>query len=75
MCYLVNASNCLVVTYRHSAGNMTDCPGHFGHIELAKPMYHIGFLPTVLKIMRCVCFHCSKLLVDEVLVRKYLWHC
>lgn len=22
--------------------NMTDCPGHFGHIELAVPVYHIG---------------------------------
>ena len=24
------------------AGNMTECPGHFGHIELAKPVFHIG---------------------------------
>ncbi|KAL5997271.1 DNA-directed RNA polymerase II subunit rpb1 [Asimina triloba] len=45
--------------------NMTECPGHFGHLELAKPMFHIGFLKTVLSIMRCVCFNCSKLLVDE----------
>eukprot|EP01117_Protostelium_nocturnum_P012755 TRINITY_DN4718_c0_g2_i1.p1 TRINITY_DN4718_c0_g2~~TRINITY_DN4718_c0_g2_i1.p1 ORF type:complete len:1744 (-),score=622.93 TRINITY_DN4718_c0_g2_i1:65-5296(-) len=45
-------------------GGMAECPGHFGHIELAKPVYHIGFLTTVLKILRCVCFHCSKLLVD-----------
>ena len=22
--------------------NMTDCTGHFGHIELCKPMFHIG---------------------------------
>lgn len=21
---------------------MAECPGHFGHIELAKPVYHIG---------------------------------
>lgn len=24
------------------AGNMSECPGHFGHMELARPMYHIG---------------------------------
>ena len=24
------------------AGNMTECPGHFGHIDLAKPVYHPG---------------------------------
>lgn len=46
--------------------NMAECPGHFGHLELAKPMFHIGFLKTVLSIMRCVCFNCSKILADEV---------
>jgi len=46
------------------AGTMAECPGHFGHMELAKPVFHIGFIDTVLKILRCVCFHCSKLLTD-----------
>lgn len=46
--------------------NMAECPGHFGHLELAKPMFHIGFLKTVLSIMRSVCFNCSKILADEV---------
>ncbi|XP_078177749.1 DNA-directed RNA polymerase II subunit RPB1-like [Carex rostrata] len=45
--------------------NMAECPGHFGHLELAKPMFHVGFLKTVLSIMRCVCFNCSKILADE----------
>lgn len=49
--------------------NSEHCPGHFGHIELAKPMFHIGFIGTVMKILRCVCFHCSKLLTDENEVR------
>ena len=48
------------------AGNMTECPGHFGHIELAKPVFHVGFLSTIVKYLRCVCFYCSKLLVDTV---------
>jgi DNA-directed RNA polymerase II subunit RPB1 len=25
-------------------GDMVDCPGHFGHIELAKPVYHVGLI-------------------------------
>ena len=41
------------------------CPGHFGHIELARPVYNYQFLPTVHKILRCVCFRCSKLLVNK----------
>ncbi|XP_074658521.1 DNA-directed RNA polymerase II subunit RPB1-like [Tubulanus polymorphus] len=46
------------------AGNMTECPGHFGHIELAKPVFHVGFFTKTIKILRCVCFFCSKILVD-----------
>ncbi|GBG86864.1 hypothetical protein CBR_g42147 [Chara braunii] len=46
-------------------GSMADCPGHFGHLELAKPMFHIGFLKTVLKLLRCVCYNCSRLRADE----------
>ena len=48
------------------AGNMTNCPGHFGHIELAKPVFHVGFLSKTVKILRCVCYYCSRLLIDVV---------
>lgn len=41
------------------------CPGHFGHIELAAPVFNIGFIGITLKVLRCVCFYCSKLLVTE----------
>lgn len=43
-----------------------DCPGYFGHIELAKPMYHIGFIKTVLRVLRCISYHSSRLLIDKV---------
>ena len=42
------------------------CPGHFGHIELAKPVFHVPFLTKTIKIIRSVCFFCSKMLVDIV---------
>lgn len=44
--------------------NITNCPGHFGHIELALPVFHIGFFPKILKVLKCVCFFCSRLLVN-----------
>ena len=40
-------------------GNKDTCPGHFGHLELTKPMFHIGFLDVVMKTLRCVCLHCA----------------
>jgi DNA-directed RNA polymerase II subunit RPB1 len=42
----------------------TFCPGHFGHIELAKPIFHMQFFDVVRKILKCACFRCSSLLVD-----------
>lgn len=38
-------------------------------MQLAKPVYHAGFVDDVVKILRCVCFYCSRLLLD--LVREY----
>jgi len=46
--------------------SMIDCPGYFGHIELAKPMYHHGFIRTVIRVLRCVSYSTSKLLLDKV---------
>ena len=48
---------------------MIDCPGYFGHIDLAKPMYHPGFIKTVVRVLRCVSYHTSKLLLDKVRAR------
>ena len=44
-----------------------NCPGHFGHFRLARPVYFIQFFPYVLNVLNCVCVRCSKLLVDKEL--------
>jgi DNA-directed RNA polymerase II subunit RPB1 len=43
--------------------NNTYCVGHFGHIDLAEPVFHMGYLAFVKKILGCICLKCSKLLV------------
>jgi DNA-directed RNA polymerase II subunit RPB1 len=45
--------------------NNKRCPGYFGHIEMARPVFHIHFLSTTIKILKCVCYRCSNLLVDK----------
>ncbi|KAK3341342.1 hypothetical protein B0T25DRAFT_338943 [Lasiosphaeria hispida] len=45
--------------------NMSECPGHFGHIELAKPVFHPGFIKRVKKLLEIVCHNCSKVLADR----------
>ncbi|KAF2483600.1 hypothetical protein BDY17DRAFT_150835 [Neohortaea acidophila] len=45
--------------------SMQECPGHFGHIELAVPVFHIGFISKIKKVLEAVCHNCGKLLDDE----------
>jgi len=52
--------------------NYMETPGYFGHIELAKPVYYIQYLETIKKILRCICFKCSKLLIDKEKYAHYL---
>jgi DNA-directed RNA polymerase II subunit RPB1 len=40
-------------------------PGYFGHIELARPVFYIQYLNTIIKILRCVCIKCSKLKISK----------
>jgi len=47
-------------------------PGYFGHIELAKPVFYIQYLSTILKVLKCVCFKCSKLLINKEKYSKLL---
>lgn len=42
-----------------------DTPGYFGHIELARPVYFTQHLKEIMKISKCVCFKCSKLLISK----------
>jgi len=42
-----------------------NCPGHFGHYKLARPVYFIQFFQQILNVLDCVCIRCSKLLIDK----------
>ena len=45
--------------------NYMNTPGYFGHIELARPIFYIQYIHTIVKILRCVCIKCSKLLIPK----------
>ena len=40
-------------------------PGYFGHVELARPVFYHQYLTTIIKIIRCCCFKCGKLLLSK----------
>lgn len=49
--------------------NYINTPGYFGHIELARPVFFTQYLKEIMKISKCVCYKCSKLLIDK---KQYL---
>ncbi|PKK85873.1 MAG: DNA-directed RNA polymerase subunit A' [Thermoplasmata archaeon HGW-Thermoplasmata-1] len=42
-----------------------ECPGHFGHIDLAMPVVHVGYVKTIRNCLRSTCRACGKLLLTE----------
>ena len=48
------------------------CPGHFGHIVLARPVFHAMFFDIVKKLLKCVCYRCSKILISPLATNKDL---
>lgn len=53
-------------------GKLKECPGHFGYIELARPVIHIKFVRQILDILRSTCKYCSNMLVPAENMKKYL---
>ena len=45
--------------------NNKECIGHFGHIHLHVSIVHPLFHKSVLSILRCICYRCSKVLMTR----------
>lgn len=37
-----------------------NCDQHFGYIDLARPVYRLGSINTVIMVLRCVCRECAR---------------
>lgn len=48
-----------------------DCQGHFGHINLARPVVHVGFADVIHKILRSTCNSCGRVLLSEARIEEY----
>lgn len=52
-----------------------ECPGHFGHTELAEEVFHYGYLDKIdiiKNILSCICLNCSKPLIPKDKNKKEL---
>ena len=53
-------------------GKLKECIGHFGYIELARPVIHIKYVSLILTFLRSICRECGRVLCDDVKIQEYL---
>ncbi|KAI1156878.1 DNA-directed RNA polymerase III subunit RPC1 [Nemania diffusa] len=51
---------------------LADCIGHFGHVRLPLPAFHIGYIKFTISILQDICKDCSRVLLVEHERRAYL---
>ncbi|GJN27196.1 hypothetical protein PR202_gb15195 [Eleusine coracana subsp. coracana] len=53
-------------------GSFTECPGHFGYLKLALPVFNVGFFNCILDVLKCICKSCSRVLLVEKDRKEFL---
>ncbi|MEM2918310.1 MAG: DNA-directed RNA polymerase subunit A' [Candidatus Altiarchaeota archaeon] len=51
-------------------GRLGECQGHFGHIELTRPVIHVGYAKEIYKLLKITCRSCSRILLSEDKIKK-----
>jgi len=49
-----------------------ECPGHFGHIDLAMPVIHVGYTKLIKMLLKSTCRSCGRLLLPPQQIEGYL---
>ncbi len=52
-------------------GKVDECPGHFGHIELAMPVVHIGFIKEIKTMLDSACKSCGRIKLTDDEINTY----
>ncbi|KAH7575191.1 hypothetical protein JRO89_XS02G0060500 [Xanthoceras sorbifolium] len=45
---------------------------HYGYLNLAAPVYDVGYMSTILDVLKCICKSCSRILLDEKISKEFL---
>jgi DNA-directed RNA polymerase subunit A' len=55
---------------RTCGGRVNECPGHFGIIELAMPVIHVGYAKEIKRLLQSTCRACGRMLPDAPSTRS-----
>ncbi len=49
---------------------LKECSGHFGYIELARPIVHIKFVNIIVNLLKSTCRDCGRILIPKNKIEK-----
>ena len=52
--------------------SLADCIGHYGHIQLVLPVFHIGYMKEIVRVLQAVCKSCSRVLLTPIEKERFL---
>jgi len=52
-------------------GRARECPGHFGHIELVRPVIHSEFAKIIYMLLRSTCQKCHRILLNDEQIDEF----
>ena len=58
------------VRCRTCGGRLKECLGHYGYIEMARPVMHVKYIPLIEMLLRSTCQNCGRILVSEEDIKK-----
>ncbi|MEM4247438.1 MAG: DNA-directed RNA polymerase subunit A', partial [Candidatus Woesearchaeota archaeon] len=50
---------------------LKECIGHFGYIELARPVVHVKFARIIQSLLKCTCKECGRILIPQEKITRY----
>ena len=50
---------------------LKECIGHFGYIELARPIIHVKFVTIILNLLKSTCREDGRVLIPQNKIKKY----
>ncbi|MBT3691301.1 DNA-directed RNA polymerase subunit A' [Candidatus Woesearchaeota archaeon] len=51
---------------------LKECPGHFGFMDLARPVIHINYMDRILDLLRISCRECGRFVLDDEKIQIHL---
>ncbi|MBN2014105.1 MAG: DNA-directed RNA polymerase subunit A' [Candidatus Altiarchaeota archaeon] len=52
-------------------GRLGECQGHFGHVELTRPVIHVGYAREVYLLLKMTCRVCGRILIQKEELDSY----